>query len=151
SQVGPFGMGWSWTDVGWLQSLSVAPDGTVTVTTANGVRRRFQPDSRGGYFAQLGDPGTLTSGPGGTFILREGDGQTTAFGADGKLVFFEDTKGNKVTVGYTGDLLTSLTSAGGQSLSFAYNSGGRITTVTDSSGRVTGYTYDASNLFLTSV
>jgi len=46
--------------------------------------------------------------------------------------------------------LTRLTASSGQSITFTYNAGGVISTATDSTGRVTTYTYDPTNRYLLS-
>jgi RHS repeat-associated protein len=149
--LGPLGRGWLWTD-GWLQSLAVAADGTVVISDPAGNERRFQPDRRGPtYFAEPGDHGTLAAISGGGFTLTEANGLVTGFRADGKIDFMQDTNDNRITAGYTGNLLTSLTHSQGQSLTFTYNSAGRIISLSDSTGRTTSYSYDASNQFLLSV
>jgi len=59
-EIGPLGRGWA---ENWQYSLSVAGDGTVTITDMSGTPRIFQPDSRPGhpYQAQPGDNGSLTA------------------------------------------------------------------------------------------
>ena len=47
--------------------------------------------------------------------------------------------------------MTSLTASTSGSLTFAYNAAGRLSTVTDSTGRTTTYIYDSTNQFLLSV
>ena len=111
--LGPLGYGWS-ND--WQYSLSVASDGTVTVTMPTGEERIFQPDSRGSdYFSQPGDYGILSQGTGGTFILQESDGQVEAFNANGTLNYIADTDDNRVTAVYTGGKLTGLEASNGDS------------------------------------
>jgi RHS repeat-associated protein len=146
--LGPLGRGWSHN---WEVSLTRAADGTVHVATPGLMHRIFQPDSRGGFFAQPGDYGVLTALPDGTFVLREQNGLASAFRADGKLDHVEDVNGNRITCGYTGDLLTSLTHSSGQVLLLAYNAAGRIERVTDPDGRQTLFTYDAANEHLIAV
>ncbi len=148
-QLGPFGRGWWWSD-GWQRTLSVLDDGTVVIADGNGSQRRFQPDSRGGgYIDDPGDHGILTILGAGSYALTETDGTVTAFRADGKIDYVQDTNGNRITAGYTSGLLTSLTDSSGQSLQIAYNSAGRITSITDpASGQSATYTYDASNQHL---
>jgi RHS repeat-associated protein len=151
NQVGPFGLGWWWAD-GWQQTLSVASDGTVVISDSDGSQRRFQPDLRGGYLDQPGDHATLTKLAGGGYTLTHLDGLVTAFRPDGKVDYFQDTNGNRITAGYTNGLLTSLTHSSGQSLQIAYNGAGRVETITDpASGRTTTYTYDATNEHLMTV
>ena len=146
--VSPLGYGWRDS---WQYSLSVASDGTVTVTMPSGAERIFQPDSRGSdYFDQLGDHGTLAAGTGGTFTLQESDGQIEQFNADGTLDYIQDTNGNRITAAYSSGRLASLTSTSGASLTLAYNPAGLIASVTASDGRAVHYTYDAGQ-HLTSV
>ena len=149
-QMGPFGLGWEWTD-GWQRVVSVDSSGTVTITDSDGRQRFFQPDGRGGYFDEPGDCCTLLSDGGGRFTLQEKDGNITDFGPDGRVTDIKDTNGNTVSAVYSGGLLIDLDASTGQSLTFTYNAAGRITAITDSTGRTTNYTYDASNQFLLSV
>ena len=147
-QMGPLGLGWS---TSWQQSLSVASDGTVTVTDGNGAQYEYQPDSRyaGQYFSQPGDTSTLTSVSGG-YDLTAVNGTITFFsvsGNNGVLGYVQDTNGNKITAGYTNGQLTSLTASSGQSLTIGY-SADLISSVTDSSGQLTTYHYDPTNQYL---
>src|SRR5207248_238136 len=109
----------------WQAKLAVDADGSVTVATATGYRRRFQPDGRTtsgdttSYFSQQGDHGTLTK-TNGSFMLKEPDGNLTHFFAIGRLDYYQDTNGNRITAGYSNGVFTSLTSSGGQSLTIAY-------------------------------
>ncbi|MCY2987964.1 MAG: dockerin type I domain-containing protein [Planctomycetota bacterium] len=155
-ELGTLGYGWS---DNWDYQLSTASDGTVTVHGPAGSQRVFQPDSRhpGSYIAQPGDHGTLTATGGGAFNVREADGLLYAFQADGQLDYVQDTNGYKIDLGYTSQLLTSLAHhAPGQALAdntvqIAYNSAGRIATITDPDNRQTVFHYDAANQHLTSV
>jgi RHS repeat-associated protein len=142
--TGPLGFGW--TD-NWQYSLSVASDGTVTVDMPGGEQRIFQPDSRpgGGYFAEPGDQGILTADAGGAFTLQESDGQIETFNADGTLDYIQDTDGNRITAGYTGGRLTSLTDNSEGSLAITYNAAGLIATVASADGRTVSYTYDSTD------
>jgi YD repeat-containing protein len=142
-ELGPLGRGWSHN---WQYSLSVADDGTVTITGPGGSRRIFQPDSRynGRYFAQSGDHATLTPLGGGVFSLREPAGLLRVFRTDRRLDYVEDPNGNRITCGYSGGLLTSLTHTSGQYLQLTYNGAGRINDITDHLGRQTAFSYDGS-------
>jgi YD repeat-containing protein len=143
-------LGWGWSD-SWDTSLTVDADGSVNVFGPGGTLRRFQPDSRGGYFAQTGDHGTLAALSGGGCTLTELNGNETAYNADGSLNFVQDVNGNRITASYTTGLLTRLTDSSGQNLILTYNTAGLLGTITDSAGRTTTYNYDPSNQYLTSV
>ena len=131
--MGPLGLGWS---TPWQTTATVASDGTVTITGAGGAQRIFQPDSRtaGAYFSEPGDTGTLTADGHGGYLLTEADGTATDYNANGTLNYIQDTNGNRITAGYTGGRLTSLTASSGQSITIAYNAAGLISSVTDSAG-----------------
>ncbi len=144
--LGPFGRGWSHN---WQYSLQQGSDGTITVFGPGGSRRLFQPDTRGGYFNQAGDYGTLGPAGGGAFTLTEKTGLLYYYRSDGKLGYVQDLNNNTVTLGYTGNLLTSLSHSAGQSMQISYNGAGLIQTVTDNLGRQTLLTYDAANQHLT--
>src|SRR5262249_52009128 len=141
-QVGPFGRGWEASD-GWGSLLSISSDGTVTITDPSGATRRFQPDSRGGFLADPGDNGTLTPSNQGGFLLAEADGRSVGFTSDGRMAYATDINGNKVSAVYTNGLLTGLTTPTRQSLTLTYNNAQRITSISDSTGRTTTYTYDS--------
>ncbi len=143
-ELGPLGRGWSHN---WQYSLTQASDGTVTITGPGGSRRSFQPDSRNAnYFAQAGDHGMLQSLGGGRFSLQEANGLLSAFRADGNLDYVQDLNGNRITAGYGGASLISLTHSSGRSLNIAYNGAGYIQSVTDPVGRQTVYSYAGEHL-----
>ena len=148
--MGPLGLGWS---TPWQTTASTAADGTVTITGAGGAERVFQPDSRAGgaYFSEPGDTGTLTSDANGGYLLTEADGTASDYNPNGTLNYIQDTNGNRITAGYTGGLLTSLTAWSGQSITIGHNAAGLISSVSDSDGRTTTYTYDSRNQHLLSV
>ena len=142
--LGPLGRGWSFAK-GWQRHLTVESDGSVLITDPKGAQLKFEPDRRGGYFNQAGNHSLLTATGASAYSLREINGLFTAFRSDGNVDFVEDTNGNRVTAGYTGVLLTSLTHSSGSNLQIVYNAAGRIIRVTASDGRVTSYSYDAGN------
>jgi RHS repeat-associated protein len=141
-EQGPLGRGWSHN---WQLSLQKDADGTVTVLGPGGSRRTFKPDRRtSNYFSQPGDYATLTANAGGAFTLQEKSGLLYAFRPDGKFDYVQDTNGNRITGGYTGTQLTSLTHSSGQSLQITYNAAGRIQSLMDHIGRETLFTYDGA-------
>jgi YD repeat-containing protein len=147
NEVTTLGRGWYHT---WDTHLEVEFDNTVVIWGPRGFWRRFQPDSRGGYFADPGDEATLISGPGGTFTLREPEGGIQHFRVDGKLDYVQDPMGNRITCNYFGNRLMGLTHSSGQWLLIGYNPQGFIATVTETltgaPDRVTQFTYDGDYL-----
>ena len=102
---------------------------------AAGGFRFFSKLRDGSYLSAPGDTGVLTFASG-VYRIRELDGTTTAFRADGKIDFVDEPHGTKVTADYDVDgRLVSLTHSTGPVLAIAYNVQGRIDSVTDPAGR----------------
>ncbi len=142
--IGPFGRGW--TD-NWQISTTTDAQGNVEVEDG-GIVRFFAKQANGSYLGAGGDLATLSL-TNSAYRLVETDGTVLAFNADGTLNYEQDANANRITAGYTGGLLTSLTHSDGQSITIQYNAQGLITTVTDPAGRVSSYTYDSTGQFLT--
>jgi YD repeat-containing protein len=172
SQVGDFGHGWSLEIAG--PRLEISPDNDVTITEPGTGRRvtfQFTPTSFGFPFSFFYQPtytpepgvfGKLTSN-GCTLLIRSGGGfgcflsldpgyNPTAFAytdpygrvytmtANGKLNSIKDLNNNVLT--FTSAGITS--SAGGLNVPFERDAEGRITRITDPSGKIYGYSYDAA-------
>jgi RHS repeat-associated protein len=139
--LGVLGRGWSHN---WDFTLVRSAEGDVTVNGPGGSRRLFQPDSRGGWFSQAGDHGTLTDLGGGRYALREPRGLLRIFGNDGRIEYVEDPNGNRITATWSDAQLLSLTHSSGQTLQFVY-SAGLLQSVTDPVGRTTTFHYDGGS------
>jgi len=121
--------------------------GNVDIVSGGQVRPfTLQPD--GTYLGAPGDDATLKLIDG-AYQLRETNGTLEVFNASGSLNYIQDAGGNKLTYGYTGTQLTSLTnSATGDVTTLAYNSQGLVSQVTDPEGRVTSLQYDPAGHLL---
>jgi RHS repeat-associated protein len=172
NQIGDFGYGWSLEMAG--PRLEISPDNDVTITEPGTGRRvtfQFAPTSFGfpfsfffqpTYIAEPGVFGKLTSN-GCSLLIRSGGGfacflslepgyNPTAFAytdpygrvytmtANGKLQSIKDLNNNLLTFGPNG--ITS--SAGGLNVPFERDAQGRITRITDPSGKIYNYSYDAA-------
>jgi RHS repeat-associated protein len=154
-QEGPFGRGWN---APWQISLEERADGTVIIHETPTQIRMFQPDSRyaGAYLSLGGDTGILRKVSGGAFELTETSGQVTRFRADSTLEYVQDINGNRITAGFTGGRLTTLTHSSGASLAISYNAAGLISAIqsfasaSDVQGHTITYAYDPTNTFLLS-
>jgi YD repeat-containing protein len=151
---GPMGRGWThnW-DIRW----SAADNGDITLHGPGGVDRFFTKNKNGTYLASPGDYGTLTLA-GSVFTLVETDQTRWQFRSDGGLNFVADTNGNRITLGYTAGLLTSLTHSNGRQLVLGYSGEAGtpqlLSSVMDAMGpgsaddRVTTYEYDTARQHL---
>ena len=143
--LGAFGRGKSF--IGDVRAVADS-QGNVTIA-GSGSQRFFQKQANGSYQGQTGDYAALTL-QGFIYQLREKDGTTTAFRADGQLDFIADPNGNRLTAGYTGNQLTSLNSSNGDRLILTYNAQGHVASATDQVGRTTTYSYDSTGELLLS-
>ncbi|HZN66903.1 MAG TPA: RHS repeat-associated core domain-containing protein [Tepidisphaeraceae bacterium] len=148
---GPFGFGWS---VPWFAKLSRGPNNDViTIHSSGGGQRVFVRDGRGStplspsatYFSAAGDPSRLRRVSSDVYELRDVGGTVTRFRADGKIDYVQDANANRTTAAYgTGGRLATLTHSSGATITLQYNAAGRISRLTDSLGRSITYTYDDS-------
>jgi RHS repeat-associated protein len=146
STVGAFGRGGVNP---WDVSAITDAAGNVAIQTGD-RRRTFTKATNGTYKASTDDYGVLTK-QGDIYQIKEIDGTVQSFLANGKLDFIQDTNGNKVTLGYTANLLTGLSYSNGDKVTFKYNAQGQVNEVVDIYGQSTTYTYDATGEKLLSV
>ncbi|MFN6540285.1 MAG: pre-peptidase C-terminal domain-containing protein [Nostoc sp. EkiNYC01] len=144
--VGALGRGWTHP---WDVVATTDNDGNVTIKEY-GAFRFFSKQSDGTYLSASGDDSVLTQ-QGGLYQLVEESGTRLVFRTDGKLSYVADINANRITLGYTGSQLTSLTHSNGDKFTFTYNTQGRINKLTDQAGRITTYSYDTTGDRLLSV
>jgi YD repeat-containing protein len=167
--LGDFGYGWSLAV--YATRLQVAPDQSVTFTDPASGRRvnfGFTPRAFGGLMSFLyeagytGEPGVygkLTDDGCGllyqsgrqfrctfsntyaptTYTYTDPYGREYVMGADGKLQSIKDLNGNTLTITANG-----ITSSTGLNVVFQRDAQGRITQITDTTGKVYKYNYSAA-------
>ncbi|MCX6937525.1 MAG: DUF6531 domain-containing protein [Verrucomicrobia bacterium] len=108
----------------------------------------FVRQADGSYVSPIRSTLTLTrAGDTLTLSQRHGDTYTFDLAAGGRLTRAVDPFGLEQLYSYTGDLLTTVRDAYGRTLTFGYHPGtNHISSVTDSTGRVTRYDYEQGNL-----
>jgi RHS repeat-associated protein len=165
--VGPLGQGW--TD-SLAASLAIQGNGDVIVHAEDGQQVYFTKQPDGSYTGAAGALATL-SVVGGGYQLARNDQATDSFDSQGRLTSIKDRNNQgltltyngsgqlstvtdaasrQVTFSYTGNLLSQLSLPGGRTVSYSYTNG-LLTSVADLNGKVTHYTYDASNRLATIV
>lgn len=159
----PLGYGWTHNyDVRLIfPDDPIGQAGTIFVKAPRGSRLRFvqRPVVIGGELAFSYEPApgihasmTRTEIVTNTFVytVTASNQETFVFDDSGYLATHIDPKGNETTLTYTGtNTLARVTAPGGQRwLDFGYDDaghGGRLTSVTDHTGRRVGYGYDGDN------
>ncbi|VBR78011.1 YD repeat-containing protein [Burkholderia pseudomallei] len=81
--------------------------------------------------------------------LKDGTQYALTRHVPNSLEWMQDRFGNQIQFVYNGGLLQQAISPSGRSLTFNYDSGNRITSVTDNSGRTVGYAYDSAGTLAT--
>ncbi|MBD2413823.1 hypothetical protein FACHB389_24300 [Nostoc calcicola FACHB-389] len=144
--LGALGRGWTHP---WDFTATTDSDGNVRIK-GYGSLRFYNKQADGSYSSESGDYATLSL-VSGVYRLQEKDGTVRVFRTDGKLSYIQDSSNNRITLGYTGSQLTSLTHSNGNKFTLTYNSQGRINQLTDQAGRITTYSYDSTGDRLLSV
>ncbi|QLC90859.1 DNRLRE domain-containing protein [Priestia megaterium] len=138
-EVGIFGKGWN-------SSLDVKvkedANGDVLYIEQDKRIHRFR-KTTDGYQAPTGIYLTLTKDSNG-FYFKDTDQSVTAFRADGKLSYEQDSNGNKTTYSYVNNKITSITDASSRSVSISYT-GDYVSTITYED-QITTFTYTGDQL-----
>ena len=87
--------------------------------------------------------------PDNTYTLTKKDGTVYQFDASGRLLSITDRNSNQTTLTYTGNLLTSVTDPYGRVTLFTYDASNRIIQITDPANRNTTLGYNADGLLST--
>jgi RHS repeat-associated protein len=144
--LGTLGRGWASQ---WDLRATTDSKGDVIIRSVGDLQRVFEKQTDGVTY--LEDGGATLTIVSGQYRLKDANGIVSLFGTDGKLNYVEDTNANRITLQYTNNLLTKLVHTNGDSLTLAYNAQGRINQITDSTGQITSYSYNASGENLLSV
>jgi RHS repeat-associated protein len=144
--------------------------GGITITQDNGSQVTFYPQSGGsctapyvpagtsGYCALPQDTAATLSYSSGTntYTYTPAPGLSYTYAATGKLTAETDTAGNTLSISYhtpapgsgncpaAANWCQTITAASGRVLTLGYNSGNKVTSVTDPLGRQWAYTYNSS-------
>jgi RHS repeat-associated protein len=138
---GPLGYGWSFE---YGESLKLDPSGqSATVTNADGSTVTFT-NLEGAWRAPAWVQATLVHNEDGTFTYKLPDQRAFTFNSSGVLQKIVDRNGNTTTLTYSEGRLTTVTDPSGRKLSFAYNAAGTVSSITDPAGHVEKFEYDSS-------
>jgi RHS repeat-associated protein len=141
--AGPLGYGWTFR---FGDTLTVdANSGHATVTGRAGNTVRFYQNADGTYYAPAWVQATLVHNADGTYTDTLPDREVESFSSSGQLSSEKDRNGNTITLSYTGGKLSTVTDPSGRTLSFTYNTAGLVDSITDPAGRVVQYRYDSNN------
>ncbi|MDF2836649.1 MAG: hypothetical protein K0Q63_2289, partial [Paenibacillus sp.] len=131
--------------VGWHHSFDwrLVPYGedALKVISPEGAQYVFEEMSDGHYRTPAGTYETLTRNADGTFQMATPQRTAYTFREDGNLLRITDANGNRINLTYEGAVLKKVDTLGA-SMSFGYGTAGKISSVTDQTGRTVSYEYD---------
>lgn len=136
---GPFGFGW--THSYNMRLLELSGD-TVLLLDGDGSHFILLRNDDGSYRTPKGIYFTLTKESDG-FTIREKNGIIYKFDLKGYLISITDRNENKTTLNYANGLLTNITDSISRQITLSYNGNGKISDITDFTGRVWRYEYDS--------
>lgn len=141
-----YGKGWSFE---YNIRYDTDTSGNKILTWGDGREDKYSLITGGSYKTPKGFYDTLIEYQPGKFLLQELDGVKYFFdnATHKRITKLLEPNGNAINFVYTDTLLTSLANTAGQSISFTYNSNGRLASIIDtvaSPTRTYTYTYDAS-------
>ncbi|PIE06255.1 MAG: hypothetical protein CSA75_00495, partial [Sorangium cellulosum] len=143
SKVGPMGVGWSHT---YDRRLEPNDSGqSIYACRPNGSRILF--DGTPLTNRLPGSVARLTYNEvEETYTFYDRGPESEIYDLSGRLIYLEDSNGNRKELTYQDDRLTSVSDPFGRSLSFLYNPDGYIDSITDPEDNVYQYGYTNHNL-----
>jgi RHS repeat-associated protein len=141
---GDFGAGWTWT---FGTNLNTAADanGGVTWEQADGAKNYFKKNADNTFTPDVGIFSVLVYDPATSqYTLTHTDQSRFVFNSTGKLIQKIDTDGNITAIARdVNGKITTITEPTGRQFTVTYNAGGQISQIVDPLGRAFVYTYYA--------
>jgi RHS repeat-associated protein len=177
TRIGPLGIGWQHSYAGRLVTPSTGT-GVIVLVGPQGRSDRYIPNADGTYTPPAGVDTALKKNADGTYTAAGKDQTTWNFDSCGRLSTIKDRHGNTSTLTYntvgqlssvsdpagrgsltfnydsTTKRLTSVTdwqAPTARTVSYAYDTSGRLQTATDRNGKQTTYAYDGTTSHLTTI
>jgi RHS repeat-associated protein len=127
-------------------------DGSAAYYGPSGYAIPFVRKVNGDYISPTALDATLTKNADGTYTLTaHGDSVAQNFNANGALTAIKDPNGNTISFAYTanpssgnGYVLSSITDTQGRVTSFTYNASAQLTQITDPANRLYKYAYSST-------
>jgi YD repeat-containing protein len=82
-----------------------------------------------------------------TYTIKDSQNNQLKFSAAGNLIEIKNRLGDKITLGYTNNRITTVTDGAGRVATLTYNASNILTKITDPAGRIMNFTYSGSNLY----
>jgi RHS repeat-associated protein len=143
------GNGWS-LSTGQDVFVTEHADGSVILTAPSFFPVRYKKKQDGSYSRPTAIDATLVkNGTTGWTLTFHADGSKWIFNAQGRLTVQEDRNGNRISYTYTSGRVTSITDTQGRVTTLSYNASNKVSQIIDPAWRRTTFAYTSG--YLTSV
>ena len=132
-------LGYGWTST-FSEKLTVA-SGLIKLQQADGNEVHFIDDGQGSFISEA-DKKRVIEPVSSEYRLKEPDGRVLFFDSAGLLSKIEDRNGNTQTLTYSSDILSIVEDNFGRQFIFAYDSNGKLDTLTTPAGQ---FDYDVND------
>src|SRR5581483_3109205 len=136
-------LGQKWTHTFDIYGL-VDGSGNFTVHWGDDLAYKFTKNVDGSFTAPAGIFDKLVKNADNTYTLTTKSQVKYNFNTSLRCSSIVDANGNTITLGYTGNLVTSITDPTSRAITIAYNASNKISTLTDPLSRVWTLHYDGS-------
>ena len=137
-------LGYGWT-YSWSDKLTFdTSTNTAIYTRSDGRVSYFPYNGTDAWESELGKKDVILENTGGGYTLTRSSGTKLVFDASGNLIEKRDLNNNSITLTYTSSQLTSISDGFGRSLTLAYDTAGKLETITTPIGTYT-YAYDTND------
>ncbi|NVO00841.1 MAG: hypothetical protein HXX17_16110, partial [Geobacteraceae bacterium] len=133
---------------GWTHSYEVAlqDQGNGAILFRDGSKSRIYTLRDGIYHPQIGDSSAFVKNADNTYVITELSGLQHFFDQSGRITSRKSPNNSIMTFSYTDDRLTGITDSSGRTSLLAYNSDGKLATITDPKGNAYTFSYEGDNL-----
>ena len=132
---------------GWEQvpNIGIFPNGDIRYAGLSGYEVTFVKNGSS-YSSPPGIDATLSKPDANYLLTFHQSGEQQKFDSTGALLAYLDKNGNTISFNRAGGQITSITDSFGRSTSFTYNGSNQLTTITDPLNHTYQYGYTSGNL-----
>jgi RHS repeat-associated protein len=146
SQVG-YGSGWRLNLSQTLTPETIQGVSYMKYIDCDGTIHHFLVQSNKYYLQTPGLYLELVKNSDNTYTMKDTQNNQLKFSSAGNLIEIKNRLGDKITLGYSNNRITTVTDGAGRVAHLTYNASNILTKITDPAGRAINFTYSGTNLY----
>ncbi len=146
SQVG-YGSGWRLNLSQTLTPETIQGVSYMKYIDGDGTIHHFLVQSNKYYLQTPGLYLELVKNSDNTYTMKDTQNNQLKFSSAGNLIEIKNRLGDKITLGYSNNRITTVTDGAGRVAHLTYNASNILTKITDPAGRAINFTYSGTNLY----